>query len=243
MTESLESAIREALHNYRCAHTVASAEAEDDFDMEGVELLTLFEQSGYSPNMAASELEELIEYLREQLDARLLYSADELDTTRAEILEEAAGVADRWEGYYPTNLFPEPPPGEHGKTVDSCSARAARHVAACIAKDIRELRAQPEETPLRPTIKQWEEAQARIRQLELRQEWIDDVPPAAHPDDERPWAARYLDYRNEATRLTEEIMTVRGLIAAACPAEALEILDQIELNAGYVDDVKRRRGE
>lgn len=111
------------------------------------------------------------------------------------------------------------------------------------SKDIRGLSAQPEEAPLRPTIKQWEEAQARIRELELRQEWINDVPRAAHPDGERPWAARYLEYRNEATRLTDEIMTVRGLLAAACPAEALEILDQIELNAKCVEDVKRRRGE
>ncbi len=33
-----------------------------------------------------------------------------------------------WAKAYPLAVFPEPPPGEHGATVDACSARVARHV-------------------------------------------------------------------------------------------------------------------
>lgn len=39
--------------------------------------------------------------------------------------------------YYPTSVFTEPPPGEHGATVDACSARAARHVCDTIARELR----------------------------------------------------------------------------------------------------------
>jgi len=33
-----------------------------------------------------------------------------------------------WSDAYPLDVFPEPPPGEHGDTVDACSARMGRHV-------------------------------------------------------------------------------------------------------------------
>lgn len=32
-----------------------------------------------------------------------------------------------WAKAYPISVFPEPPAGEHGQTVDACSARALRH--------------------------------------------------------------------------------------------------------------------
>ena len=31
-----------------------------------------------------------------------------------------------WSKAYPESVFPEPPGGEHGQTVDACSARALR---------------------------------------------------------------------------------------------------------------------
>ena len=57
--------------------------------------------------------------------------------------ERCAGIADAWFATYPEDIFIPPPPGQHGETVDACSARAARHVARGIAAAIRD----GEETP------------------------------------------------------------------------------------------------
>lgn len=62
-----------------------------------------------------------------------------LARTRAAALEEAARVADRWHAAYPVDVFTEPTRGEHGSTVDACSARAARHVSTHIAEEIHAL--------------------------------------------------------------------------------------------------------
>lgn len=51
--------------------------------------------------------------------------------------EAAAMIADEWLAAYPADIFIEPPAGQHGQTVDACSARAARHVAAGIGRQIR----------------------------------------------------------------------------------------------------------
>ena len=51
--------------------------------------------------------------------------------------EKAAGIMDGWFAAYPLDIFPEPPPGEHGETVDACSARMGRHVAERAAEQIR----------------------------------------------------------------------------------------------------------
>ena len=39
-----------------------------------------------------------------------------------------------WAKAYPLSVFPEPPDGEHGETVDACSARASRHVIEVLMK-------------------------------------------------------------------------------------------------------------
>lgn len=57
------------------------------------------------------------------------------------VAAQAAAIAERWARAYPTAVFPDPPPGQHGRTVDACSARAARHVAKGIAAEIRALTA------------------------------------------------------------------------------------------------------
>ena len=40
---------------------------------------------------------------------------------------------------YPADVFMEPPRGEHGQTLDACSARALRGILPNIARDIRSL--------------------------------------------------------------------------------------------------------
>ena len=37
-------------------------------------------------------------------------------------------VFEGWLAAYPESVFTPPPPGEHGKTVDGCSAAMGRHV-------------------------------------------------------------------------------------------------------------------
>lgn len=54
-------------------------------------------------------------------------------------LELAAQIVDRYLAAYPENIFIPPVPGQHGKTVDACSAAALRAVLPNIARDIREL--------------------------------------------------------------------------------------------------------
>ena len=52
----------------------------------------------------------------------------------------------------------------------------------------------------------WEKAEERVRELEKRQEWIDEVGRPQHPDDERPWVPAYLDCR-EALGQAEASLT------------------------------------
>lgn len=40
--------------------------------------------------------------------------------------------------HYPKKVFKEPPAGQHGKTVDGCSARAIRDVLPAVAEKLRE---------------------------------------------------------------------------------------------------------
>ena len=41
--------------------------------------------------------------------------------------EELVETIITWSKAYPLSVFPEPPKGEHGQTIDTCSARALRH--------------------------------------------------------------------------------------------------------------------
>lgn len=71
------------------------------------------------------------------------YAAEQTAALRASTIQDAAAIADKWEHAYPPDIFIEPPPGQHGQTVDGCSARAARHVAHHIAAEIRALEVAP----------------------------------------------------------------------------------------------------
>ncbi len=37
--------------------------------------------------------------------------------------------------HYPTDVFPNPEPGEHGQSVDACSARAIRQILQLLMED------------------------------------------------------------------------------------------------------------
>ena len=56
---------------------------------------------------------------------------------RAYTYHAAADLVDEWHRAYPPDIFIEPPVGEHGQTVDACSARMARYVTKRIAKELR----------------------------------------------------------------------------------------------------------
>ena len=43
-----------------------------------------------------------------------------------------------WNQAYPLSVFPEPPRGEHGSTIDTCSARMGRHVIGRLMEIIEE---------------------------------------------------------------------------------------------------------
>jgi len=56
-----------------------------------------------------------------------------------EMREAAAGFGDDCVAAYPESVFPQPEPGQHGKTVDSCSAAMGRHLGAMFARQVRSL--------------------------------------------------------------------------------------------------------
>ena len=51
--------------------------------------------------------------------------------------ERCAKIAAGWALHYPKDIFIEPPPGQHGETVDACSAAAIRWICPSIAAVIR----------------------------------------------------------------------------------------------------------
>ena len=61
----------------------------------------------------------------------------DVERARAEEREQCARVVDQWLLAYPEAIFTPPAPGEHGKTVDGCSAAALRAALPNVAKDIR----------------------------------------------------------------------------------------------------------
>ena len=74
------------------------------------------------------------------------------DAYRAGV-ESAAQVVDQQVEVYPESVFIPPPAGQHGKTVDACSAAALRAVLPVVARKIRQL-ADPE-TKLHCAICSW----------------------------------------------------------------------------------------
>ena len=53
--------------------------------------------------------------------------------------ERCAKVVEDFAKAYPTTVFLEPEEGEHGQTVDACSARAIRTVLPEVAEKVREV--------------------------------------------------------------------------------------------------------
>lgn len=66
-----------------------------------------------------------------------------VEAGRADAFEEAALVVDELVKVYPTTIFSEPPPGEHGKYRDQCSASMARAILPPLADAIRALKEKP----------------------------------------------------------------------------------------------------
>ena len=64
---------------------------------------------------------------------------DAIKTARQEALREAARVVREFVKHYPTDIFIEPLPGQHGKTVDGCSASAIRAICPTIANELDRL--------------------------------------------------------------------------------------------------------
>ncbi len=58
-------------------------------------------------------------------------------TDGTEERERCAAIVQSHMRFYPENIFHEPPLGEHGKTVDACSAAAIRSILPVLAEDIR----------------------------------------------------------------------------------------------------------
>ena len=65
--------------------------------------------------------------------------AEALTATRRAALLEAAQVVREFVQHYPTDIFIEPLPGQHGRTVDACSASAIRAICPTIANAIDRL--------------------------------------------------------------------------------------------------------
>jgi len=59
-------------------------------------------------------------------------------------LEVAAHILETKLSHYPVSIFPEPPPGMHGKTVDACSASALRIGLRQWADEVRHMAHQSE---------------------------------------------------------------------------------------------------
>jgi len=55
-------------------------------------------------------------------------------------IEYAAQLVTNRLSAYPLSVFPQPPYGQHGNTVDSCSAAAIRATLPGLAADIRNLK-------------------------------------------------------------------------------------------------------
>jgi hypothetical protein len=64
---------------------------------------------------------------------------------------------------------------------------------------------------------------ARVKELEQRQKWIDEVTRPTHPDDERPWCAAYLDCRARIKELEEGIEQHRDIIGESASVADLKL--------------------
>lgn len=75
-----------------------------------------------------------------QREARIEWLVEYAQETRRAALLEAAQVVREFVQHYPTDIFIEPLPGQHGRTVDACSASAIRAICPVIADALDRLR-------------------------------------------------------------------------------------------------------
>lgn len=66
------------------------------------------------------------------LDREISRQDAEAETLKKAVREALDVVAEN----YPLDIFPEPAPGKHGKTVDACSARGIRHGLNLVRLDL-----------------------------------------------------------------------------------------------------------
>lgn len=83
------------------------------------------------PCLEGIDIDELVEETQDIANALL--------TVRKETKEEDVGIVEQFIAAYPTDIFREPPPRKHGKTVDGCSAAALRQVLPNVIQAIRKL--------------------------------------------------------------------------------------------------------
>lgn len=53
--------------------------------------------------------------------------------------KKVPAVIEEYAEAYPVDIFPEPSAGQHGQTVDACSARALRGILPRVLRDVREV--------------------------------------------------------------------------------------------------------
>ena len=68
---------------------------------------------------------------------------------------------------------------------------------------------------------------ARVQELEQRQEWIDKVDRPMHPDDERPWCGAYLSAMERVKELEADARRYRWLREANWVDDAIMISNDI----------------
>ena len=77
---------------------------------------------------------------REEFKVPMSWTAlEEVDEAAAEMRETVIEIIADWERAYPLDIFPQPPKGQHGKTVDACSAAMARHVLKRLREKVNAL--------------------------------------------------------------------------------------------------------
>lgn len=98
-----------------------------------VERLQAWRETIVLPRWVIDDVKDLV---RE--NARLRELVDKQRTVVDGVIEFHDVLAN-WSKAYPTDIFPEPPPGQHGKTVDGCSTAMGRHVTKRLLEDLNSL--------------------------------------------------------------------------------------------------------
>ena len=92
-------------------------------------------------------------------------------------------------------------------------------------------------------IERFHPLKAEIARLTQRQQWMDEVGTPTTPEDERPWASRYLDARAEIERLTNELHSLRTKRCDLCghAANQSNLAEVVRLRAALQEIVDADR--